>query len=137
MKQSEIIRKAMVENGIGTIKELSILTGLSQNQLYKITNHNNVNITAKTAKKLNETLKLNLIGTEKQTNDNSIGYKIYKLRTDRNISAEELSVIADISISTVGTLERNIYVPSKLTIKKLAKAFKMKQYELRKLLFDN
>ncbi|MFT8352958.1 helix-turn-helix domain-containing protein, partial [Clostridium saccharoperbutylacetonicum] len=90
------------------------------------------------AKKLNEVLNLNIENkTRKNKNDGSVGYKIFKLRLDRNMSADKLSLLADISISTVWALERNGFKPSKLTVKKLAKAFNIKDYELEKMLFEN
>lgn len=135
-KNNNLIRGAMRKGGIQTIKELSILTGLSQNNLYKLTQNNGLPIKPKTAKMLNKALNLNLIGIERK-NDNSIGYKIFKLRQERNISAEKLSVLANMSIATISALERNKNKPSDPTIKKLAKAFKVNESKLRKMLFEN
>lgn len=135
-KENNLIKDAMQKNGIETVKELSILTGLSQDNLYKLTTNDNCSMNSKTAKRLNEVLHLDLTGIERK-NDNSVGYRIFKLRQKKDISAERLSVLADISISTVRALEINKNKPSTLTIKKIAKAFDMEEFELRKILFNN
>lgn len=136
MNINELIKNAMKEKGINTIRDLAILTGLSQNNLYKITEKKDVNVSNKTAKKLNEILNLN-IKSKTRKNDGSVGYKIFKLRSDRNMSADKLSLLASLSISTVWSLERNEFKAYELTLKKLAKAFNMEYYELRKILFEN
>lgn len=135
MKNRNIIKNAMKEKGIENIKELSRLTGISQNQLYRVTSDNDVSIKLRTASKLNEVLGTDIVGIEKQNNDNSVGYRLYKLRMKNDISAEQLSLMADINISTISTLERNVHLPSQLTIEKLANAFKMEKHELVKELF--
>lgn len=135
MKNRDIIKNAMKEKGIENIKELSRLTGISQNQLYRVTSDNDVSIKLRTASKLNEVLGTDIVGIEKQNNDNSVGYRLYKLRMKNDISAEQLSMMADINISTISTLERNVHLPSQLTIEKLANAFKMEKHELVKELF--
>lgn len=53
---------------------------------------------------------------------NTLGYRLWKLRRDKNWTLEYVSLKADVAIGTISDLEHNNHKPNITTLMKLAKA---------------